>query len=133
MSGQVVRLDDAAHQSSEALLPWFVNGSLDGDEHAQVQQHVQDCLRCQREAEWLREVQCAYQATDMAPDAMDAFNRLRPNLEARQQWTFPSLGRAIRKLLQQTQGWPRWTLAAQFAVIVALGVVALAPVDTEKT
>ena len=29
MSGRVVRLDPATHKVADALLPWFVNGTLD--------------------------------------------------------------------------------------------------------
>src|SRR5947199_119876 len=59
MSGRVLRLDPAAHKVADALLPWFVNGTLDADERALVEQHITECARCRDEVEWLRELHAA--------------------------------------------------------------------------
>lgn len=37
------------------LLPWFVNGTLTGEEQAMVEQHLRRCRRCRAEVEELRE------------------------------------------------------------------------------
>jgi anti-sigma factor RsiW len=34
------------HEEALELLPWFVNGTLAGAEHAAVEQHVRSCLPC---------------------------------------------------------------------------------------
>jgi len=42
MSGRVLPFDPPAHKVADVLLPWFVNGTLDEDELAFVQQHLGD-------------------------------------------------------------------------------------------
>ena len=59
MTGRVLRFDPAPHKVADVLLPWLVNGTLEGDELEFVQQHVATCVRCQREVEWLREFHAA--------------------------------------------------------------------------
>jgi len=34
------------HEEALELLPWFVNGTLQGNEHAAVEQHVRSCVPC---------------------------------------------------------------------------------------
>jgi hypothetical protein len=46
--------DDAAHKVVDALLPWFVNGTLAPAERASVERHLAECSRCRQEADWLR-------------------------------------------------------------------------------
>jgi hypothetical protein len=133
MSGQVLKLDDDAHKAVEALLPWFVNGSLAGGERTRVQEHLDDCARCRRDAEWLREVQSAYEATEMMPDAAASFRKLRPRLDARGPWSLSGLHAALLRYAQRTQGWARWTMAAQFGLIVTLAVILVVGDGGEKT
>jgi len=38
------------------LLPWFVNGTLAGEERAMVEQHLRRCRRCRAEVEELQEM-----------------------------------------------------------------------------
>ena len=54
MSARVLPFDPAAHKVADVLLPWYVNGTLEKDELAFVQQHLSACARCQREVQWLR-------------------------------------------------------------------------------
>jgi hypothetical protein len=44
---------ELSHQQAAQVLPWFVNGTLTGQEHAAVEAHVRDCLRCRSELEQL--------------------------------------------------------------------------------
>jgi anti-sigma factor RsiW len=111
MSGGVIRFDAAEHKVADVLLPWFVNGTLNGEELAFVRRHVDECPRCQHEVTWLRELHAACIAGEAAPGASAAFGSLRRQLDA------PRQGRARR-------WWP-WTTAAQFAVIIALGTLLL--------
>lgn len=122
---QVLKLDDPIHQGAESLLPWFVNGTLYGEELARVQRHLGECARCQREAEWLREVQTAYRETEFAPDALQSFNRLRTELDKRslvvgigQLWR-----RHVGRYWKRAETWAKWTIVLQFALL--LGVTAL--------
>jgi len=119
VTGRVLQFDPAAHKVADVLLPWLVNGTLEGDELAFVQQHVATCARCQREVEWLREFHAACVAGESAPNASTsaAFRSLRHKLEARPK---ERSGR-----LRVGRSWKRWVIAAQLAVIAVLGGVVI--------
>lgn len=124
MGGRILKFDITAHQAAEMLLPWFVNGTLVGEEFEQVERHLRECARCQREVEWLRELQAAYSGGEMALDAASSFQKLRHRLDT------PNWGRRLlpqwrdlRRCWRQMQPWTRWTVAVEFAVIFVLGAV----------
>ena len=127
MSGRVLPLDPAEHKVADVLLPWFVNGTLDKDELAFVQQHLSECVRCQREVQWLRELRAACIDGEAAPGASTVFRNLRRQLDE------PRTGRgkeaSLSKLWRPVPPWSRWAMAAQLAVIVALGAVLLPATD----
>jgi anti-sigma factor RsiW len=77
MSGQILRFANPVHQAAEELLPWFVNGTLEGEELALVVQHLEECVRCQHELDALRELQAAYVGREVAPEPTQSFNKLR--------------------------------------------------------
>jgi anti-sigma factor RsiW len=136
MSGQVLGFTGSAHQAAFELLPWFVNGTLDAGEHAQVEQHLQGCPACRRECAWLRQLAGAYGHDDALVDADRAFARIAGRLTNEAP---PPRGRAttsaVLAWLAASRGaWLRFTVAMQLGVIVALGwmLVAGAP-DTYRT
>ena len=51
------KVAQASHREIALLLPWYVNGSLDGPERDRVRLHVQGCHRCQQEVPLLRLIQ----------------------------------------------------------------------------
>jgi hypothetical protein len=120
MMGRVLQLDPAAHKVADALLPWFVNGTLDGDELSFVQKHVSRCPSCQREVEWLRDLHAACVAGETDPDDSSALRRLRRRLEERPSDRGPMV--RLRNLWGQRLRWSQWVIAAQLAVIIALGL-----------
>jgi hypothetical protein len=78
MNGRIIKFEGSAHAEVDRLLPWWINGSLDGDERAQVEHHLAECVSCQQEVTWLRGLQHAYDAKDVATDdATPALRRLR--------------------------------------------------------
>jgi anti-sigma factor RsiW len=121
MSGRVVRIDPAAHKVADALLPWFVNGTLDRDEVALVERHLSECKRCRDEVEWLRGLHAACVAGEAAPEASSAFRKLRLRLEAPREHRarvsargrFPLGGRR----------WTHWIIGVQLALIAGLGTL----------
>jgi anti-sigma factor RsiW len=127
MSGRVLPIDPAAHKVADVLLPWFVNGTLDKDELAFVQQHLSECVRCQREVQWLRQLRAACVDGEAAPGASTVFRNLRRQLDEPR----PRQGKVapLSKLWRRAPPWSRWAMAAQLAVIVALGAVLLPAPD----
>jgi hypothetical protein len=127
MSGRVLPFDPPAHKVADVLLPWFVNGTLEDDELAFVQQHLSECVRCQREVEWLRDLRAACAAGESAPAASTVFHKLRRQLDAPR----PTRGKAagLGGPRNRAPHWPRWIMAAELAVIVALGTALLTTTD----
>src|ERR1700704_1184133 len=118
MSGRVLPFDPAAHKVADVLLPWFVNGTLDEDELAFVQQHLSECVRCQREVGWLRELRDACVDGEAAPGASTVFRNLRRRLDEPR--TARGKGTRLRGLWRRPPPWSRWVMAAELAVIVVL-------------
>jgi hypothetical protein len=127
MSVRVLPFDPAAHKVADVLLPWFVNGTLEKDELAFVQQHLSACLRCQREVQWLRELRAACVDGEATPGASTVFRNLRRQLDE------PRTGRGkeapLPRLWRRAPPWSRWAMAAQLAVIVALGAAVVPAID----
>jgi hypothetical protein len=127
VTGQVLQFDPAAHKVVDVLLPWFVNGTLEGDELAFVQQHLGECLRCQREVEWLREFHAACVAAAEVPGSSDGVRHLRRQLDAPRK-RHGMLGR-LRVHWRRALPWSQWVIVAQLAGIVVLGALVVAGDD----
>jgi anti-sigma factor RsiW len=74
-----------AHEGHEeaSLLPWYVNGTLEGEALARVQAHLRECPHCRREVIALRTLSAHLQrqpAPAAAPEA--AFARFAKTLQA---------------------------------------------------
>jgi anti-sigma factor RsiW len=127
MNGRVVRLDPAAHKVADALLPWFVNGTLDADERALVERHLGECARCRDEVEWLRDLHAACVAGEASPGASSAFHKLRTRLDA------PRARVAQRSRRQAAwrlpRPWTHWVIGAQLALIAGVGALWLQDSD----
>jgi len=125
MTGRVLPFDASSHASADALLPFYVNATLRGEEFAFVDQHVRACEKCQREVEWLRKIfadlatdpvlQCAPRTATVSGSRQN-FNDhgIRGNWRAR-----------IQEGFRTTPPWTRWLLAAQVAAIAILGTCLL--------
>ncbi|MHB8533951.1 MAG: S8 family serine peptidase [Sulfuricaulis sp.] len=121
MKGRVLNFDEPAHRAAEMLLPWFVNGTLIGEDLLSVERHLKECARCQREADSLREMQAAYAISEAAPDASASFQKLRPRLDEPR--GVLGLVARLRGFWRQTQIWARWTVVAELLVIFVLGAL----------
>jgi hypothetical protein len=121
MNGRVIKFEGSVHAEADRLLPWWVNGTLPEDERIQVEQHVNECVQCQREAIWLRTLQDEYIGDDAATgDATPTTHRLRRRVKAENAKTVlpsppPSVWMRYGRRLA-------WLAAAQAALILVLGV-----------
>src|SRR5262249_48694202 len=112
------------HTAVDALLPFYVNGTLHGDELDRVKQHVAGCEQCRREVDWLRDVFTACAAITPVPEAplADAgrIDALACHIAPR------SWGSRIAAGWQATQPWARMLIAAQIAGLAVLGTLQIA-------
>ena len=127
MTARVLQFDSAVHRMTDVLLPWYVNGTLEGDELTFVTEHLGECERCRREVEWLRDIHAACIAGAAAPGGADALRNLRSQLEAPR--SGQGTGTRWRTHWTRILPWSRWVIAAQTAVIVVLGTLWLAVGD----
>jgi Putative zinc-finger/Fervidolysin N-terminal prodomain len=120
MSGQILKFPDP-HQTADALLPWFVNGTLEGEELALVQRHLGECARCRQELESLQRFAAAYVGSELEPDPDLTLGRLHRELRATRarNWRTGD-GRWLARLAPAL-------LAVQMGVILVLGGLLLAP------
>ena len=100
----------AAERETLELLPWYVNGTLEGAERERVRQALRSSLTCRLEFERLSRMQGLMQGDDAEHAATDrGFERLM----ARIQSDSPARASAVPRL-------SRWMPVAQAAAIVAL-------------
>jgi hypothetical protein len=107
-------IDDARLSASERevleLLPWYVNGTLQGEERERVRGALRSSLTCRLEYERLNRMQALMQDDDAEQAAADrGFDRLM----ARIQSDAPAAAAATPRP-------PRWLRLAQAAAVVAL-------------
>jgi anti-sigma factor RsiW len=116
LKAQILPLGSEEHLAVQALLPWFVNGTLRGAEALRVEAHLGECERCRADAAAqprLRELQGELEpAGDVERGWALLRDRLEPRVEARQPSRGPSSGRR----------WPRW-LPLAFGLQSALALV----------
>lgn len=119
MKGSVIRFEGSAHAQAERLLPWWINGTLAGDERVQVEQHLAECAACQHEAAWLRTLQDEFSGDETAAvDAPHAMRRLCRRIATE----------AAARPVPTVSAWRRygrrlaWLAAVQAVLILGLAV-----------
>jgi hypothetical protein len=115
------RFDDPEHREGAELLPWLLNGTLEGLERERVERHVSQCVACRHELEAARALQAAIASDERDPTVADSLARLRLRLEQESGRGALRLGRMLARTWREAQPAARWALTAQFALIVALG------------
>jgi anti-sigma factor RsiW len=125
MNGRIIKFEGSAHAEADRLLPWLVNGTLSGDERFRVEQHMTECVQCQREVTWLRALQEQYIGDQPATgdDQSPAIRRLRRRMETAHDISVmaspshPAWKRRSRRL--------SWLVAAQATLLLVLGAALL--------
>ena len=117
---QILSFEQTAHARCDRLLPWYVNGTLEPSERAEVEAHLASCDRCSAEFGRAQEFARTLQATDVDPDCDRALEHLLDRVEHRARpRAFAPRGRAL----------PAWRnpavlrrLAVAQALVLALAV-----------
>jgi anti-sigma-K factor RskA len=107
----------AIHEAVAALLPWYVNGTLEQDEHHLVERHLAVCLSCRTDVERERRVAGAMRDTETETLAAgNAFAALAERLHRPQ-----APGRRPHRLPYRRR--TRWRLALAAAMLGAAAVL----------
>lgn len=118
------------HDEVWALLPWFVNGTLDEFEATRVRNHMRTCTRCQREVAgqtWLRGR--IHRAPPMANAVAPGFEKLLARIQNETVAAPSGTGeRAAPGLFERLQQWVSplsrrplaWSLATALLAVSAL-------------
>ena len=121
--GHVVSFPPDRHQEVQQLLPWYGAGTLDEADRALVDAHLGDCAECR--AELAAEPGLKAALASASPDAETSWESLRARAEgspaprrARRPWV------AAGRRLTRPEAL-KWVVAAQFAMLVVLGMAAL--------
>jgi len=145
MAGRVLSFFKSPHQGVQELLPWFLNGTLEDEEAASVEKHLQSCPVCREELQCLRAIREEYLENEPLPQAEAALARLRPRLDetatvlpplrragGRPAPSSAAASRSRRGLaVQLPADWVKFAMAVQFLLIFALGWVLLQPGRTD--
>ncbi len=127
--GRIVPFQAQDHAEAQRLLPWMVNGRLDGDEHTWVAQHIDGCGDCQRELDDLRRLQVAWVQSDLADGMPMRLARQADagwrRLHERLQPSPASISRPSNRTWARTPRvsgarWLGWAVAAQALLITVL-------------
>jgi hypothetical protein len=83
VNARILRLGGDEHQAAQELLPWFVNGTLDADEAAQVGAHVAQCSACQADVAAQTQWRAAADGDAPRTDVERGWATIRTRLDAR--------------------------------------------------
>jgi Putative zinc-finger len=114
----VIRLNGDPHAQAQRLLPWYVTGSIDAEEAAQVEAHLNDCAECHEDLE--AELALARQVKTLPSDEERGWAGLKARVQdpstAKRDGFF---GRRV------PLGWALAAQAASLAILVTIVAFAL--------
>jgi anti-sigma factor RsiW len=113
---------DTLHREVDELLPWFANGTLEGEERARVERHLTECNACRSEMALLQDVgEAAAEIVSATPPVADSLGKTFARIDEWEQSKPLSFGARVRQFLLAPWPMPRLVLAGQAALIVLLG------------
>ena len=125
MSLRLFASDDPVHSEVAELLPWYVNGTLEAQEHEVVARHLMACKACHQESLMLSRLQADLNEDELDMDMRASLLRVRQRIEqAAQPRGKPSGGRGVRQILadhwHRLERPVRQVLATQTALVAML-------------
>jgi anti-sigma factor RsiW len=124
---RLFRFDDPEHGEANELLPWLVNGTLDGLERTRVERHVAECVACSQEVDDLRALQAAVALDDDADrQATQALARIKARVHTAESRRGAKRGmQSIVSQWGQTNRWVRYAVLAQFVLLAVMAAALL--------
>ena len=129
------RSDGNDHQKAWEILPWYVNGTLEGHEHDFVAHHILRCPSCADEIARCRSIAAAVRSSEEAArmPSPEHLARLMERIDRASSPAAPERWRnrvrewseKTRLAFQETPSLFRWAAAAQTVVIVLLAAATL--------
>ena len=107
------------HDEAEALLPWYATGRLDTQDRAIVENHLQDCVQCQRQLFVERRIVDEYGT--LVPQVESGWAKLRAAIDAPAQTTRPPLLQPLVEMWRSVTRPPVMGLVAAQAVFLLIG------------
>jgi hypothetical protein len=116
--------NSAEHHEVTALIPWYVNDTLDGQGRQKVDAHVGICAVCREELAVQRRI-CAGIHTQPSLDYMPmaSLKRLQARLDAAQAQDASAPNEPLEKMRGE-RPWRAWMAASIAAMTVAIGILA---------
>ena len=118
----IIRLNGDPHAQAQRLLPWYVNGALEGEELTKFEAHLADCAECREDLK--TEQSMARQIRTLPSDVERGWASLRARVEGsgagqRKEPGRPLFGRRI------PMGWALAAQAASLAILIPLVALTL--------
>lgn len=115
----IIRLHSDPHAETQRLLPWYANGTLEGEELNQVETHLADCAECREELQ--AEQSLAHQIRSLPSDTERGWAALKAQVQGSANGRTRSdqgslLGRRIPM---------GWAIAAGLALVIPLLALAV--------
>lgn len=105
-------MSPAALEHPSEQLPWYVNGTLEGEELRRVEEHVASCLACRREIEKLRRLRQELKEAAPTSPGEAGLARLLEAVEKQD----------VEPRPRRSQSWPWMTAAAAAVLATSVGV-----------
>ncbi len=122
----IIPLHGDRHQETQKLLPWYVNGTLDDAEKAQVDAHLASCPECRAALDTERRLKTEVAALPI--ETSEGWATLRRRIEETREAPRPIAPPATPpRAARRRPGRLGWIIAAQAAALVAAISVAVKP------
>lgn len=120
---RLFRSDDPAHRATEELLPWYVNGTLEADERAQLEAHLAQCLRCRRELDAQRALQAVLAKDESDVAVGRALARAHARIDRLESgWRHRASGARFLRGWRSAPPWLRGALLGQLVLVLVLAI-----------
>ena len=120
----IIRLHGDPHAQCQRLLPWYANGTLEGDELTSVEAHLADCAECREDLK--AEEILARQIKSLPSDVERGWAALR----ARVQGAAEDQSRAPKRSVLARRIPMGWAIAACLALVIPLLAISLSRPQT---